>query len=158
MKVLFICYGNICRSPAAEGIFNALIKKQGLENQITCDSAGTSGFHAGHPADHRMRKHASQRGFPIESTSRPVEAPQDFTSFDLLITMDNTVHEHVLNLAQNENEKNKVKKMVEFCTKKHIDHIPDPYYKGESGFIEVLDLLEDACTNLLRQVKAKTGS
>ena len=156
MKILFICYGNICRSPAAEGIFNHLIKKEGLEKHISCESAGTSQFHAGHPADHRMRKYASQRGYSIESTSRPFRSPQDFSTFDILITMDNSNFENILSLTKTQNEKNKVKKMVEFLTKKKVDYIPDPYYKEEEGFTEVLDLLEEACSNLLKHIKAQS--
>lgn len=152
MKILFVCFGNICRSPAAEAIMNTFLKKESLTGQITCDSAGTSEHHAGHPADPRMIKQAKIKGHNIESISRTFEK-EDFNQFDWIITMDDHNYESVLSLAQNPEQKKKVLKMVHFCKIKACEFIPDPYYGETESFKNIISLLEDSCFHLLDKLK-----
>ena len=151
-KVLFVCLGNICRSPAAEGIFAHLIKNNGLEDKYSWDSAGTSGYHQGEPADARMIEHAKRRGIELPSKSRPF-SNADFNDFDLILTMDNINFRDVQGKAVSEKEKNKVKKMVAYCFNFDDAEVPDPYYGGEEGFEHVMDLLEDGCKNLINDLE-----
>lgn len=146
-RLLFICLGNICRSPAAEGVMNHLVKKAGLENAITCDSAGTIDYHRGKPADPRMARAASRRDIPLTSRSRPVST-DDFSDFDLLLTMDDSNYRDVLAMAPDAKARRKVIPMLDFSDTPDAG-VPDPYYGGERGFEEVLDLLQNACSNLL---------
>ena len=148
MNLLFVCLGNICRSPAAEAIMNKMIEEANLASQITCDSAGTSQHHAGHPADPRMRKPAEIKGYNITSISRSFEI-EDFNQFDWIITMDNSNYENVVSLARTEEHKKKVLKMADFCKIKDCDFIPDPYYGESQSFANVISLLEDSCSHLL---------
>ena len=152
MQILFVCLGNICRSPTAEVIMNQLIEKSGLQEKIICDSAGTSDYHAGEKADHRMRKCASKRGYHITSLSRPIDS-QDFTQFDYIITMDDSNFKNVQNLAPIPQHRKKILKMADYCKIKNCSFIPDPYSGGEKGFFQVIDLLEEACSNLLKELK-----
>ena len=151
MQILFVCLGNICRSPTAEAIMNHLITQTGLQEKIICDSAGTSDYHAGEQADHRMRKYASQRGYHITSISRPIEL-QDFTQFDYIITMDDSNFKNVQDLAPTPHRK-KILKMADYCKAQNCSFIPDPYSGEEKGFFQVIDLLEEACLNLLKELK-----
>ena len=151
-KILFVCLGNICRSPMAETIMNQLIKENLLSNRIMVDSAGIIGFHAGEKADSRMRQHAYQRGYNITHISRPISI-SDFDDFDLIISMDESVYDSLLDKAPSIPHESKVVRMTDFC-QIHTDatHVPDPYYGGASGFEHVIDLLEDSCIGLLKYV------
>lgn len=151
-KILFVCLGNICRSPMAETIMNKLIKENHLSNRIMVDSAGIIGFHAGEKADSRMRQHAYQRGYNITHISRPIRI-SDFDDFDLIISMDESVYDSLLDKAPSIPHESKVVRMTDFC-QIHTDvtHVPDPYYGGASGFEHVIDLLEDSCIGLLKYV------
>lgn len=151
-KILFVCLGNICRSPMAETIMNKLIKENHLSNRIMVDSAGIIGFHAGEKADSRMRQHAYQRGYNITHISRPISI-YDFDDFDLIISMDESVYDSLLDKAPSIPHESKVVRMTDFC-QIHTDatHVPDPYYGGASGFEHVIDLLEDSCIGLLKYV------
>lgn len=151
-KVLFVCLGNICRSPAGEGIFKKLVKEQGLENQISIDSAGTSGYHNGELPDSRMRQHGARRGYKFDSLSRKFTS-EDFYDFDIILVMDDSNYHNVMRLAPDLDSQKKVYRMVEFSQRFGHDHIPDPYYSGADGFELVLDLLEDACEALLARMK-----
>jgi protein-tyrosine phosphatase len=151
IKVLFVCLGNICRSPAAEAVFNHKIKQAGLADQFIIDSAGTSGAHAGEKADARMRAAALKRGIEVTSLSRKF-IPQDFDQFDKIVVMDDRNYHDVCKLAHTDDDLKKVVKMVKFCHKHTDDHISDPYYGGVEGFNYVLDLLDDACGGLLELV------
>ncbi|MDE0119390.1 MAG: low molecular weight phosphotyrosine protein phosphatase [Bdellovibrionales bacterium] len=158
MRLLFVCFGNICRSPSAEAIMNKLVEKAGLSNQITCDSAGTSRHHAGRPADSRMKKQAEEKGYSITSISRSFEV-EDFEQCDWIITMDNSNYEDVLSLAKTEKHKKKVLKMADFCKVKDCSFIPDPYYGESRSFAHVISLLEDSCSHLLKHlIQAKDGT
>jgi protein-tyrosine phosphatase len=152
-KVLFVCLGNICRSPAAEGVFKQMVLKAGLEAQIHCDSAGTSGYHDGAPADSRMRQAASQRGYDLTSISR-MFTDEDFEHFDIIVVMDDANYQDVLMVDFEKQYEQKVFRFREFCTAHQITGVPDPYFGGERGFFHVMDILEDGCHNLLERIRA----
>lgn len=152
VKILFVCLGNICRSPAAEGYFNHLLKQENLSDDYIVDSAGTSAYHDGSPADGRMIEAALERGYKLESISRAFNSKNDFKSFDLIITMDDDNHADVISLSPDEESEGKIHQMVDFCTKHNVAEVPDPYYKGIDGFELTLDIVEDACEGLLDQI------
>ena len=150
-RLLFVCLGNICRSPAAEGVFLHLIAREGLEDRFLVDSAGTGGWHAGNPADRRMRDAAERRGIHLPSRARQI-ALADFTAFDRILTMDDDNLLHVHSLARELGERPglaRIEPMTSHCRLHQAREVPDPYYGGEQGFEQVLDLLEDACAGLL---------
>lgn len=155
-RVLFVCLGNICRSPAAEGVLQAAVRKAGLEESIEVDSAGTSSFHIGEPADKRMRAAAANRGFDLTSRSRMVSR-RDFAEFDVIIAMDRKNFRELLSLVEGTNSK--VRLLSDYLDGDWPDEVPDPYYGGDEGFEEVLNMLEAACPRILdelaRQVDAQ---
>ena len=151
IRILFVCMGNICRSPCAEGIMQFLIKQQGLENEIECDSAGTIDYHQGESADLRMREHASLRGYELNSIARKFIL-QDFENFDWIITMDENNYSQISLLDQNNKFKLKIRRMTDFCESTKISSVPDPYYGGSQGFENVIDILEDACRGFLNYI------
>ena len=153
IRILFVCMGNICRSPCAEGIMQFLIKKQGLENEFECDSAGTIDYHQGDNADLRMREHASLRGYDLNSISRKFIV-QDFENFDWIITMDENNYNQISILDKKNKFTNKIRRMTDFCLTTKISSVPDPYYGGSNGFETVIDILEDSCGGLLNYVKS----
>ena len=155
VKILFVCQGNICRSPAAEGVFNRIVSDAGVAHGFETDSAGTIGFHAGEPADARMQKHAAKRGYKLTSISRKVKVPDDFNRFDMLIAMDNENFNDLKRVAPTPDHAAKVYKMVQFATRGKYAGVPDPYYGGDAGFELVLDILEDACNGLLDSIVRK---
>lgn len=151
-KLLFVCLGNICRSPSAEGIMNHLIRQRGLEDQIVCDSAGTSSYHIDSPPDRRMTAAAARRKIVLEGKARQFHH-SDFEEFDLILAMDKDNYENIRYLDRNREYQHKVKLMCEFC-RHHTDReVPDPYYGGEAGFNYVIDLLLDACEGLLDRIQ-----
>jgi protein-tyrosine phosphatase len=158
-KVLFVCLGNICRSPAAEGVMRRLVEREGLEAVIECDSAGTYGGHAGELPDHRMRRAASARGYDLSHHRARQFRTEDFDRFDVILTMDDSNYERVHRLAPSQEAVRKIFRMTDFCRRgpdaPHPDatHVPDPYYEGAEGFEKVLDLLEDACSGLLEKIR-----
>lgn len=152
-RVLFVCLGNICRSPSAEAVFNDLIRKGGFEDNIECDSAGTAAYHEGEPADQRMQSHAIRRGYRLNSTARKFDPEIDFHAFDFVIGMDDDNVNDLQDLASTVDDLNKIYKMTDFCSHGGHHSVPDPYYGGSDGFELVLDILEDACEGLLNEVK-----
>ena len=146
-KVLFVCLGNICRSPAAQGIFEHIVRENGMQDKITADSAGTYGGHRGEMPDRRMRTAAMYRGFALTHQSRQV-CGLDFLDFDLIIAMDDQNYEDLMHLAPSVEATHKIRRMSEFLQRRKMSYIPDPYYMGVEGFSLVLDLLEDGCQNL----------
>lgn len=154
LKLLFVCLGNICRSPSAEAVMKKLVENAGLSDRIEVDSAGIAGYHAGEPADSRMRGHAARRGYRLDSISRPVRL-SDFYDFDLLIGMDDRNVEDLKRMAPDLETAAKIRRMTEYSRTRLYDYVPDPYYGGASGFELVLDLLEDACEGLLASLSAK---
>ena len=149
-KILFVCLGNICRSPMAQGIFEKKTKEAGLDHEFIIDSCGTIANHQGEPADSRMREHAEKRGYSLTSIARKLKM-DDLNEFDWILTMDDNNYNHVTYLA-NELQKAKIRKMTDFCKKYEFTQVPDPYYGGDRGFELVIDLLEDACEHLLKEV------
>jgi protein-tyrosine phosphatase len=152
-KLLFVCLGNICRSPAAEGVMRHIVAQAGLGDSIECDSAGTYGGHAGEKPDHRMRRAAAARGYDLTHRARQIRV-DDFDRFDKIIVMDDSNYERVHRLAPSPEAVGKIHRMTEFRRRgpgaPHPDatHVPDPYYEGAEGFERVLDLLEDCCSGL----------
>ena len=153
IKVLFVCTGNICRSPAAEGIFKKFVWDANLENDISVDSAGTIGYHSGELPDARMRKHASARGYNLDSRARQFNPKNDYEEFDYIITMDNYNYADLIQLDHKKLHKNKIYKMADFISDKNLNEVPDPYYGGAEGFEFVIDILEDGTKNLLTKIK-----
>lgn len=151
-KILFVCLGNICRSPGAEGVFAGMVKKEGLTDRFEIDSAGTSGWHIGEPADLRMQKHAIKRGYDLTSLGRKFNPDTDFDYFDMIIGMDDQNVNTLKSLARNSDDKAKIYKMTDFSREWSYTEVPDPYYGGEEGFELVLDLLEDACGGMLEKL------
>ena len=151
-KVLFVCMGNICRSPAAEGVMRHLVKDEGLAKQVVIDSAGTGGWHSGNPADERMRKHAALRGYALESKARQVRE-SDFENFDLILVMDRDNLREIKPFAHRPKQMHKVKLFCEFAKDRGEKEVPDPYYGGEAGFEQVLDIVENGCQHLLRHIR-----
>lgn len=147
-KLLFVCLGNICRSPAAEGIMNHLIAAANLEAEIACDSAGTSSYHLGELPDTRMRQTAQQRGIVLSSRARQFHKA-DFEAFDLILAMDRQNYYNICALDPHGAYQDKVKLICDFCTHHPDQEVPDPYYGGPDGFRYVMDLLTDACQGLL---------
>jgi len=145
--------GNICRSPAAEGIFNKLVSDVKLENKIITDSAGTIDYHAGELPDIRMRKHALQRGYVLDSRARQFNPKQDFDEFDFIITMDNANYNDIIRLDIDKLYRNKIFKMADFYSDKNVKEVPDPYNGGNAGFEKVLDILEDSTKHLLKKIR-----
>lgn len=149
--LLFVCLGNICRSPAAENIMNHLIEQANLTGQITCDSAGTSSYHIGSAPDRRMTAAARQRGITLRGSARQFTTA-DFDRFDLILAMDRDNYADICSLDPMGKHKEKVHLMCSFCTRHPLREVPDPYYGGTEGFNQVIDLLMDACEGLLDYV------
>ncbi|TLD68999.1 low molecular weight phosphotyrosine protein phosphatase [Phragmitibacter flavus] len=152
-SILFVCMGNICRSPAAEGVMLHQLEKASLSDQVRIDSAGTFGFHAGNLPDKRMRAAASHRGITLESRAREIQ-PADLESFDLILVMDRDNLANVRALDPTQIHQEKIRLFCDYCTEHDQKEVPDPYYGGPDGFELVLDLLEDGCTELTRRLQA----
>ena len=156
-KLLFVCLGNICRSPSAENIMNHLIEQAGLSNEILCDSAGTSSYHIGSPPDRRMSAAASAKlGIKLLGQARQLQK-LDFQDFDMILAMDQENYDNILALDSTGQYHHKVYLMCGFCSRHTLKEVPDPYYGGVEGFNQVIDLLVDACEGLLQHVRAKSA-
>jgi protein-tyrosine phosphatase len=152
-KLLFVCLGNICRSPAAENIMNHLASKSKIGDSIECDSAGTANYHSGNPPDRRMQSAAVKRNIPMTGSARQF-TKADFTAFDLILAMDRENYQNILALDPQQQYRDKVKMMCDFATQHPDKEVPDPYFGGVEGFDYVLDLLTDACGGLLSQLES----
>jgi protein-tyrosine phosphatase len=152
VKVLFVCLGNICRSPCAEGVMLHKVEAAGLGDVVKIDSAGTADWHTGNEADYRMRKHALQRGYKLESRARAA-ATTDFYEFDVILAMDLANKANLLTMAPNAAGRAKVRMFCDFVTEHEEKEVPDPYHDGPAGFEKVLDLVEDGCDGLLAHVR-----
>lgn len=148
-SILFVCMGNICRSPTAEGVFRKLVNESGRDVEFEIDSAGTIGYHSGSRADPRMRAAAQARGYSLDSRARRIER-SDFSRFDLIVTMDDANFADVQ--AMDDGSGAQIVRMCDYCEEHDETEVPDPYYGGKQGFVTVIDILEDACGNLLKQV------
>jgi protein-tyrosine phosphatase len=156
-KLLFVCLGNICRSPAAEGIMNHLLQQEQLTHALRCDSAGTSSYHIGAAPDRRMAAAALRQGIVLTGNSRQVQ-PADFATFDWILAMDQENYEDLLRLNRHPQSNSKIHLICDFCTAHNDQEVPDPYYGGASGFDYVIDLLLDACTGLLHHLQPQIAS
>ena len=152
ISVLFVCLGNICRSPMAQTIFEQIVDLQGGNDLFEVDSAGILDSHEGVKADSRMRKHALQRGYEITHLSRPVHK-RDFEKFSYIVGMDDQNITDLNRIAESDSERSKIHKMTEFLQRLHANSVPDPYYGDDADFVRVIDLLEDACEGLFRQIR-----
>jgi len=152
-RILFVCLGNICRSPAAENIFRHLVTQAGLIDEFHIDSAGTIDWHTDKGPDRRMCQTLRNRNIPTDGTARHFTA-QDFFDFDLILTMDDDNYHNVTKLDTEGMCRDKVKKFSSFCQQAdhHFDEVPDPYYGGDEGFEFVADMLEDGCKALLESL------
>ena len=147
IKILFICLGNICRSPAAEAVFKRLVNRKGMSDRFEIDSAGLISVHEGEKSDPRMISRAHARGIEMTSISRPIQ-PRDFTRFDYIVGMDDSNMEKLEeirnSLPEDSEEKAQLRKFSDFCIVHECDMVPDPYFGGYEGFEYALDLIEDA--------------
>lgn len=147
-SVLFVCMGNICRSPTAHGVFLNKVAEQGLNQAIAVDSAGTHNYHPNSPPDERSQAHAAKRGYDLSGLRARQITAADFEQHDLILVMDWDNLALVENLCTPEH-KHKLRRLTEFCITMDSPVVPDPYYGGAAGFEHVLDLVEDACDGLL---------
>lgn len=153
-SVLFVCMGNICRSPAAEAIFKARVTEAGLQDRIHCDSAGTLGYHTGELPDPRMRKAGQARGYSLDSRARQVTAA-DLHAFDRVIAMDEDNLAYLKSLQAKSGGSASLSLMCDYAKDTRTREVPDPYYGGAKGFEHVLDLLEIACSGLLDAIQQR---
>ena len=149
--------GNICRSPAAEGIAKKLLSQRGLNGTIEIDSAGTLDYHTGEPPDPRMIAHAFKRGYRLNHLARQFNPVKDFECFDYIVTMDDEIYEEINSLGKQKNYKDKIYKIVNFGKNKSVKEVPDPYYSGSEGFELVLDILEDSVEGLMNKIEDDIG-
>lgn len=157
-RVLFVCLGNICRSPTAEGVLRRLIEERGLDGEITVDSAGTGGWHIGDPPDRRACAEARARGIDISALRGRQVTADDFERFDLLLVMDADNGRALLRLAPDDAARRKVRLLREFdpaAVEAGDLEVPDPYYGGPDGFARVYDAIDAACRGLLHDLAAR---
>lgn len=152
--ILFVCMGNICRSPAAECVFRHYVEEAGLSDVIRIDSAGTIGYHTGDPPDHRMRHEGKARGIPISGHARQVSI-RDLHEFDIILAMDKSNLQYLQELDPGTDHSHKLRLFCTYVTKFYHSEVPDPYYGGRDGFQLVMDLLEDGCRNLLNEIQSE---
>lgn len=152
-RILFVCLGNICRSPAAEGIMRHLLRRELPDSGIEVDSAGTYAGHTGELPDPRMRRAASRRGYELRHRARRIRE-EDFDVFDMIVAMDDANYEAVHRMAPSREYAERIFRMTEFC-RRHPDrtYVPDPYYEGHDGFELVFDLLEDGCEGIVEYLR-----
>ncbi|CAA6678474.1 MULTISPECIES: low molecular weight protein-tyrosine-phosphatase [unclassified Lentimonas] len=153
-KILFLCMGNICRSPAGHCVFQHLVDEAGLSNQFEIESAGTIGFHVGSLPDSRMQQSMRARNIPIIGRSRQLKAA-DLEDYDLILAMDRDNLADARALDSTGKLKHKVELFCDYCTAHNETEVPDPYYGGDRGFEHVLDLIEDGCANLLKKLSSQ---
>ena len=152
-SVLFVCMGNICRSPTAHGVFREKVRNLGLTQLVHVDSAGTHNYHPNSPPDDRSQSHASQRGYDLSDLRARQIRLGDYTQFDLILVMDGDNLALVMDSCPPQHQ-HKIRRLTEFCQSLDSPVVPDPYYGGSKGFDHVLDLVEDACNGLLVHVRA----
>ena len=151
-SVLFVCLGNICRSPTAEGVFRHLAREAGLEGHIRIDSAGTGGYHVGAPPDARAMAAAQARGYDLAAIRARKIAPEDFEQFNLILAMDEDNLVHLRGIAP-ENSRARLALLLDYAPGRQERAVPDPYYGGRNGFEQVLDLVSEACAGLLDELR-----
>lgn len=150
-SILFVCLGNICRSPAGENVMRRQLDNVGLADEVRCDSAGTGGYHIGAPPDTRMRIAGQKRGLPMTGSARKL-TPADLDAFDLILAMDDENYRDLISLAT-ENNRQKIKRFSSYFSRYSATEVPDPYEGSSKDFEHVLDLLEDGCAQILREIQ-----
>lgn len=153
IRVLFVCMGNICRSPMAEGIFQKLLEQHGLADRVLVDSAGTHAYHLGKSPDPRAILTAKARGIDISHLRARQAEPGDFEEFDLILVMDEHNYDTLLFTCPDRRHREKIGYLLDYAPHLKVRNLPDPYYGGEVGFEKVMDMLEDACAGLLRHLQ-----
>ena len=151
IKVLFVCMGNICRSPMAEGLFRHAIKAADLETQVHIDSAGTHSYHIGSPPDARAQQASKKRGVDISDLRSRLVTDKDFAHYDYILVMDGANHNNLTGRAPAEHHY-KIRRLLSFSRKYPNLDVPDPYYGGTQGFEANLDMIQDAVRNLVREI------
>jgi len=154
MKILFVCLGNICRSPTAEAVLRALAAREAPELSLEVDSAGTSGYHLGQPPDPRTRQAAARRGYNLNALRARIVEPADFERFELILAMDRE-NLSVLRRRAPSSAHERLRLLLEFAPQGAPEDVPDPYYGGPNGFEEVLDLVEAATRGLLTHLRQR---
>ncbi len=152
-SVLFVCLGNICRSPTAHGVFEGMVAARGLADRIAVDSAGTGDWHIGHPPDARMQAAAQARGYDLAHLRARQVEPEDFLRFDHILAMDEA-NLRDLEAIRPAGGKAELRLFLDYAPDAHCREVPDPYYGGEAGFYEVIDLVEQASEGLLETLLA----
>lgn len=155
MKILFVCLGNVCRSPTAEAVFRCVAAREAPELEIEVDSAGTAGYHVGEPPDIRTRQAADRRGYDLSLIRSRIVEPRDFDEFDLILAMDRE-NLKALRRRAPDHARDRVRLLLEFAPNPTATEVPDPYYGGANGFEEVLDLVESATYGLLQHLRTRT--
>jgi protein-tyrosine phosphatase len=156
-RILFVCMGNICRSPTAEGVFRKLVQERAPHLQVEIDSAGTHAYHVGEPPDRRAIAAAARRGIDLSGLRARVVDQADFEGFDMLVAMDQLNREVLLDRSP-EQYRDRVRLMLEFAPTTNVEDVPDPYYGGPIGFEHVLDLVEEASKGLLDELLARSAA
>jgi protein-tyrosine phosphatase len=154
MKILFVCLGNICRSPSAEAVLREIAAREAPELSIEVDSAGTAGYHIGDPPDHRSQEAARRRGYDMAPLRARIVETSDFERFDLILAMDENNYS-ILRQRAPVAYRERVRLFLEFAPDCGMDEVPDPYYGGPTGFEQVLDLVEEAARGLLSHLREK---
>jgi protein-tyrosine phosphatase len=152
IRFLFVCMGNICRSPAAEIVFRHLVEAENLDDRIEIDSAGTIGYHTGNPPDKRMSATLRARGYQPDGRARQVRQ-EDFDDFDLILPMDHENEANLRRMQRDGQSRAEVRAFSSFCAANPLGQVPDPYYGGATGFETVADIVEDGCRGLLKHLR-----
>lgn len=156
VRVLFVCLGNICRSPLGAAIMKKKVKDYGLENRVEIDSCGTSDYHIGDGADPRTLANAARHGVPVEHSARQL-IPEDLQNFDFIVAMDKNNYRNIVRLAPDKALTRKVRLMREFDPEAQEGEVPDPYHGGEEGFQEVFDILNRSIENFISHLRKEYG-
>lgn len=156
VKVLFVCMGNICRSPTAHGVFREMVRREGLEDRIVTDSAGTHAYHVGEPPDRRAQETAVRRGIDMSDLRARRAEPQDFHDFDYVLAMDQDNYQGLSGICP-EGMQDRLQMFMDFAPDMRTREVPDPYYGGASGFEHVFDLVEAAAAGLLADIRQRHG-
>lgn len=155
-RVLFVCMGNICRSPAGEGVLRRALEEAGLAGDVDVESAGTIDYHEGELPDRRMRDAAQRRGYVLDSRARAISR-RDLDVFDMILVADEENMQRVARMASSDSHRGKLSLMLDWHPVRRGEDVPDPYYGGPQGFEHVLDLLEQTCPELLAHIRARVG-
>ncbi|MES9855495.1 MAG: low molecular weight protein-tyrosine-phosphatase [Sedimenticola sp.] len=156
IKVLFVCMGNICRSPTAHGVFQGMVEREGLIEQIEVDSAGTHAYHVGNPPDNRAQQTALDRGFDLSGQRARQATSEDFLRFDYILAMDRDNYANLAAISPGGEMRAELKLFMDFASRFFKKReVPDPYYGGDQGFEKVFDMVEEASLGLLAEIRKK---